>query len=110
MAEKKKAGDGGKAANGKAHPRSPGRPRKQDKKLIVGCQREVRCNCPCTPCSAGTIALVVCNVSVDVTLSDMANIEHGRIIRIQPEHQIRFFNLKAADELKRLLELEEQTE
>lgn len=75
-------------------------------KRVVGCQAETKCGCKCRPCAKGTIVLVTCNVPLDVTLADLAGdpIPNGRIVRILPEHQLRFVAPKVADELKRILE------
>ena len=80
------------------------RVRLSGKKVKIGCHADPHCGCACRPCSAGTIVLVTCNVGLDTTLHDLQAVENGRIVRIQPEHQLRFLAPAAADELKRLLE------
>jgi hypothetical protein len=80
------------------------------KKITVGCKATPHCDCKCRPCAAGTIVLITANVSLETTISDLQGdpIPNGRIVRIQPEHQLRFISPQKADELKRILEETEE--
>lgn len=78
--------------------------KKVGKKLVLGCSAEQVCGCRCRACSAGTVVLVTCNTSLDITISDLQHIENGRIVRILPEHQIELIAPEQAKAIREIVE------
>lgn len=79
------------------------------KKLTLGCTAEQICGCRCRACHAGTIMLITCHTSLQVTLSDLSNICNGRIVRILPNHQIELVAPEQAKAIREII-LEAQKE